>query len=432
MTLNRKGKTVVAQSILFILLLEQSTTSVSADKAVDAVTDLCSEIKFTENLQSHFSTAGKTLATTAQTLEEEARMLNLAAAKWQGTNLGAAYTLLTAIASERAAATEKLLVNSIDHTTGAALELASRKGQLEGLRKSTVGGAATYSKTAVSNPSSNLFTGSGSQYTISVSLAYSKQGKCAANTDKDTKLAKAAAELATMTVYRGQADDKFAIPEVTTALVSKGEPAFGTDSNYERPQACAQSATASATSGLGIFSYTPKTDFSNSTEETMKNANQCVTPTTEEEETPVSRKRLAAVLCNARQHLGTPKTSIMSETTASLIGGSDAQTLALLLQGADSKEKNEDKRENSVRYFLGNEQTDLKDKFFNPLETEDIALNVDGSGTKTSIKKAAQGDNYAAVLAYFTGQAIKKERGSSETDQAGSNERRGLHSERER
>nr|CAJ16818.1 variant surface glycoprotein (VSG, atypical), putative [Trypanosoma brucei brucei TREU927] len=405
----RSGMKSVATALLFLCVFRRA--SAADGTAVAAVSDECGEIAYLQHLKSHYSRAAGDAAQSVATLTHEAHILTLAAAKHHGTINGAKYAFLAAIAASSREAVQTKLSEATGTIPLTATELARRQGQLEALRHLNQATAATYGEPAVKAGTPSTIIGSADLgVTVKMQLNTNKADKCFREATEPADIKKIVSEIANDDNYKGVDDSSFRPPQAELQMESCGS-APASMNNCETGRGCADGAAMTSTNFLGLGTATKgQANTLAASTEPFKTGDQCTTPTkaSSGDEAVINRKRTAHYLCNARQ-IQTQTTSSIKETTVGqLIASEKANRLALAALGQTSKEGDNEQGKNAVKKLLGTDDSKTLDKFFSALETVDLQLSQDKGARKTSIKAAAESNDYGLALAYFSGQALKR------------------------
>ncbi|SCU69244.1 uncharacterized protein TEOVI_000081000 [Trypanosoma equiperdum] len=135
----------------------------------------------------------------------------------------------------------------------------------------------------------------------------------------------------------------------------------------------------------------------------------CQKPAEEDSKEPaINRTRLVHYLCKNRKEMPKTQKSIKSETVGSLTIDPVARQVALLALGENKKDNDSEQGKNAAKLLLGTDESKTIDKFSSALETDDLQLSQEKGESKTSIKAAAESDDYGLALAYFSGLALKR------------------------
>nr|APD73178.1 variant surface glycoprotein 1125.380 [Trypanosoma brucei] len=401
-------KRSAAAVVLYLISFLTERCEATDGTAVNAVTTICTEIHYLKQLEDELKLKQLQLAQAVETLADEHRQLNLAATRYRGSRQGTAYALLTAVAGLKAAKAATQRAEATAPIESAQSELARRRGQLEALRHIYKASTPQVDGAVKGSPGSTLFSGENLRCNVDVTFAVATATECEELTGPSLAIKQAAQQLQTQENYKGVPDNLFKPPKVTNDLISKGSTDSSMDSD-SMGKACSDSGGRTGSNGIGIHTATLQPLVETVGDEQLSSNGRCTEPAkTTQKEHHINRARTAGVLCQVRQHLKPPQAAVSTATAGNLASDPDAQTAALLLTGEPATEENTDKRQAAVTKLLGEESTNMNTKFFEPLTMEDVALKIGSDTTKTSIKKAAAGDLYAAALAHFTAEAEKR------------------------
>nr|AGH60344.1 variant surface glycoprotein 1413 [Trypanosoma brucei] len=394
--------------VLFLISFLTKSCKAGDGTAVNAVTNICTEIHYLKQMEEELKLKQVQLGTAVETLADEHRQLNLAAARYRGSKKGAAYALLTAVTGVKAAKAATQRAEAVEAIESAQSEFAKKRRQLEALRHIYKASAPQVDGATKGTPTSALFSTENLKCSVDVTFAVATATECDEQTGPSLAIKPAAQQLQTQENYKGVPDNLFKPPKVTNDLISKGN-SDSSMNTVSMAKACSESSGISGSNGIGINTATMKPLVETVGAEQLSNNGRCTEPTkTTQKEHHINRARTAGVLCQVRRHLTQPVDSVAIATVGSLVNDPDAQTAALLLDGQVTTEEDADKRQAAVTKLLGEASTNINTKFFGPLTIEDVALKIGSATTKTSIKKAAAGDLYAAALAHFTAEAEKR------------------------
>nr|APD73745.1 variant surface glycoprotein 1125.1561 [Trypanosoma brucei] len=269
------GTTIIGV-LLTITILRHGPRGATADDgaAMLAVKDGFTEIKFLTKAAEHYETRIKKPSTDAAALQKEAKMLKLAAAKHGSTNEGAAYTFLAALAEARLTETLTAAKVNLDTLLSSNAEMNRRRGQIEGLRASWHGTAQTYSDTKKETKANNIFITESLRCTVGVQFSHEEQPDCPHTNTPTPAMATVARDVDTTENYRGVPDTNFVGPKHKNDIISKG----ATDTSittYDRPNACADGATADATNGIGLHTVQLAPPAVRSTTQAIRDNSKC-------------------------------------------------------------------------------------------------------------------------------------------------------------
>nr|APD75381.1 variant surface glycoprotein 1125.5260 [Trypanosoma brucei] len=334
--------TAIIGFLLTITILRHGPRGATANDgaAVLAVKDGFKEIEFLTKAAEHLQTRIKKPSTDAAALQKEAKMLKLAAAKHGSTNKGAAYTLLAAMTEARLTETLTAAKVNLETLLSSNAEMNRRRGQLEGLRATWHGTAATYSDTAKGTAGSNLFTSETLRCTVAVHFSHKDQPNCPHIESPTVAMATVANDVQTTKNYKGTPDNAFVGPKHKNDIISKGS----TDTsitNYGQKNACADSAGVGATNGIGMYKVELEAPAVTIASTTIRDDAECTTfLNSESKDTAINIKRTAAAICRAQGATYSKQASISTLTVAQLIDDPMAQTMALLTRHGTAAEKN--------------------------------------------------------------------------------------------
>nr|ARB50555.1 variant surface glycoprotein [Trypanosoma brucei] len=402
--------TTIAAQLLVIYILKPITADDGS--AVQAVNDECAEIAYISELASHYDKKQKDAATTVVTLTQEARVMELAAMRGQGSLAGAKYSLLAALA---AAELSKAIADNSRQARGALAEargeLMRRRGHLEALRHINSATTADYKQAQ----RAALATTNQGSATISVDVdlqltaAAKRATVCYTEGQQPAQIAQIAQQIKTDSNYRGVEDDAFKPPLAKLKLAAKGC-THSTADTCTSKRGCTHSSGYSGSDFLALGAATAGAKNTlKATAQPFETNSEC-TPTkkTGQTEDVINRARTANKICTARKEPETTYGSIKLKTVSAVLADAGAKKLAIAALGETPKQGDDEQGKNAVKKLLGNDESTTLDKFFTELENKDLQLSQDRSASKTSIKAAAEGDEYGLALAYFSGQALKR------------------------
>nr|ARB50614.1 variant surface glycoprotein [Trypanosoma brucei] len=401
--------TIIGVLLTITILINGPTGGSSTDAAaVLAVQDVCTEIEFLTKVAEHYETLLKKPSTDAADLQKEAKILKLTAAKHVSTTEGAAYALLAAMTEARLTDTLTAAKVSLETLLSSNAEMNRRRGQIEGLRATWHGTAATYSDTKKENKGSNLFTSESLRCIVGVQFSHKEQPDCPHIETPTAAMAPVANDVQTTKNYKGIPDNAFFGPKHKNDIISKGS----TDTsitNYGRKNVCSDSADSAATNGIGLYKVELEEPALTTSSSPIREDAACTKfLNSESKDKAINIKRTAAAIYRAQEATYSKQASISTLTVAQLIDDPLAQKMAMLALHGTAAEKNNERRQLAVTQLLGSAKTSIKTRFFELLQKEDLKLKLGEEETTTSIEAAASNEHYGAALAFFSAEALKR------------------------
>nr|AGH61132.1 variant surface glycoprotein 574 [Trypanosoma brucei] len=412
-TQHKLKRTAIACLTLVILF---PFTKAQEAPSVSAVTDLCSELTFTDALAQHFNAKMQKLSDAASALAAEQRVLSLAALQKLGSGEGQAYNLLAAIAGAKLRTNLAKMQAAVEPVGKLLAELNTRRGQIQALRQLTAVGEPTYESAATSNPTNNLFSSAGHQCKVKFKLGQGKPAACPAAGGNIDKAKEAASEITQIKAYPGVAATHFGLPPITIDIVTKGTPAHATHTTAFNNQACAQTAAASASDGVGIFAVkATQPTYQANADVALLTGTTCAAVTADEEKKEITKARLANLLCVVRQLDLEPETELAMLKPSDLDSDAKIAEAARIAMGKAAIKASTDEKKNTVDQLLGGKEASLKDKFFNPLKKADLNIALNERTIKSNIQAAADDEQFIAALTFF---AVVAEQNHNEASKA--------------
>ncbi|SCU67622.1 Trypanosome variant surface glycoprotein C-terminal domain containing protein, putative [Trypanosoma equiperdum] len=244
---------------------------------------------------------------------------------------------------------------------------------------------------------------------MTINLAKADPAKCHEGSDVPTDIANIAAQIATDNAYHGLDDSAFKQAAITNQIASHGNTQSGITAAADN-KGCGDAGGYSGSNFITIAKTTVTPPDLRASTEAYKEGANCISAAaaSSPDNKLVSRKRLTAILCEARNTIPTVAPSIKELTVGDVLSMATAQQAAITALGQTRKEGDSEQGKNAVKKLLGSDESAKIPKFFEVLETADLKLSQDKGARKTSIKAAAQSDGYGLALAHFSGQALKR------------------------
>ncbi|SCU69662.1 variant surface protein, atypical (VSG), putative [Trypanosoma equiperdum] len=382
--------------------------------SVSAVTDLCSELTFRDALAQRFNAKMAKISETSSKLATEQRVLLLAAIQKQGSAEGKAYNLLAAITGGKLRSNLAKVQAAVEPVGKLLTELNTRRGKIQALRQLTATGETTYESAATSNPGNNLFDTGGHQCKVKFRLGQGKPADCPASGGNIDKAKQAASEITQIKAYPGIPATQFALPALTIDIVAKGSPAHAAHSAAFNNQACAQTAAASASDGVGLYAATSNPpEYTANLDVMLLDGSKCKSPGSDEEKKEITKARLANLLCVARQLDLEPETELAMLKPSDLDSHPQITEAAWIAVGKAAIKASTDEKKNTVDQLLGGKEASLKDKFFNPLKKADLNIALNAHTIKSNIQAAADDEKFIAALTFLAAAAEQKHKEAS-------------------
>ncbi|RHW67992.1 variant surface protein [Trypanosoma brucei equiperdum] len=405
-TQHKLKRTAIACLTLVILF---PFTKAQEAPSVSAVTDLCSELTFTDALAQHFNAKMAKLSKNSSKLESLHRVLSLAAMQKQGSADGKAYNLLAAMTGGKLRSNLAKMQAATAPVAKLLKELNTRRGQIQALRKMTATEQTAYESAETTDPNNNLFSSAGHQCKVKFRLQQSKPDDCPSNGNNIDKAKQAASEITKIKQYHGIAASKFALPQNAVDIVAKGTPTNGTHNTEFNKQACAEHAAKAATAGVGIFAVkaTEQTYQANA-DVALLTGSTCASVTTDEDKKEITKSRLANLLSVARQLDLEPEPELPMLKASGLDSDPQIAEAAWAAVGKAAIKATGDDKKNTVDQLLGGKEASLKDKFFNPLKKADLNIALNERTIKSNIQAAADDEQFIAALTFLAVEAGQK------------------------
>nr|AGH60428.1 variant surface glycoprotein 1500 [Trypanosoma brucei] len=344
-------RTVVTLLAAISVLSFQLQPTAAADEAVNAVTDVCDEIIFLEELKQHFNQQITTAETRVHELASQTLQLTAAAVKQGSGSSARAFWALAALAGTRL---QKQIVVAKQARTGdvgaAALAIADRLAQLKMAATATDKALGTIAATGHS-PDTTTFGASGHDCTSTVQTSRGNYRACKAKAGNKGELAKAAQHLATMTQYKGLSTDIFKPPALTITTAAKGTLQSITTASGDHCHDNSGSSRAARGNALGIKSIafsaitTKVTAISFSGPQATDDGCPAI-PGSEADEVAITPNKLANLICKARKSTITKEETIKPTTVANLQSDPTMRDIAVLLENREKAAAKEISNEN--------------------------------------------------------------------------------------
>ncbi|SCU65846.1 uncharacterized protein TEOVI_000865700 [Trypanosoma equiperdum] len=405
-------RTVVTLLAAISVLSFQPQPAAAADEAVSAVTDVCDEIIFLEELKQHFNQQITTAETRVHELASQTLQLTAAAVKQGSGSSARAFWALAALAGTRL---QKQIVVAKQARTGdvgaAALAIADRIAQLKIAATATDKALGTIAATAHA-ADATTFGASGHDCTSTVQTSRSNYRACKEKSNDKGNLDKAAQHLTSMTQYKGLSTDVFKPPAITITIATKGTPQSITTASGDHCHDNSGAGKNDRTNALGIKSI----EFSAISGEvtTISFSGQKATddgcptvPSDEADEVAITANKLANLICKARKSTITNEETIKPTTVANLQSDPTMRDIAALLENrekAAAKEisnENDKAKKEAVSVLFGPQTADIGPLYLQKLGEKDVDYKLAGKEVKGSLKDLVDRGDFGITLSFF-------------------------------
>nr|APD73105.1 variant surface glycoprotein 1125.275 [Trypanosoma brucei] len=405
-------RTVVTLLAAISVLSFQLQPAAANDEAVNAVTDICSEIVFLEELKHHFDQQITTAETRVHELASQTLQLTAAAVKQGSGSSARAFWALVALSGTRL---QKQIVVAKQARKGAiskaTLAIADRLAQLKIAATATGKTLGAIAATAHAGDATT-FGASGHECTSTVQTRRGDYRSCKAKADNKGALAQAAQQLTSMTQYIGVATDIFRPPQLTVVIAAKGTPTSVTQNSGDHCHDATGNSRPARSHALGIKSI----EFSAISGEVttisfsgpQATDDGCPTvPSDEADEVAITANKLANLICKARKSTITNEETIKPTTVANLQSDPTMQDIAALLENrekAAAKEisnENDKAKKEAVSVLFGPQTADIGPLYLHKLGEKDVDYKLAGKEVKGSLKDLVDRGDFGITLSFF-------------------------------
>ncbi|RHW73594.1 hypothetical protein DPX39_030076500 [Trypanosoma brucei equiperdum] len=219
-------------------------------------------------------------------------------------------------------------------TKDAAIELARRQGHLEALLTVHAAPMPSYSSATCTGTPSTIQTRADLAQQMTINLAKADPAKCHEGSDVPTDIANIAAQIATDNAYHGLDDSAFKQAAITNQIASHGNTQSGITAAADN-KGCGDAGGYSGSNFITIAKTTVTPPDLRARTEAYKEGANCISAAaaSSPDNKLVSRKRLTAILCEARNTIPTVAPSIKELTVGDVLSMATAQQAAITALG---------------------------------------------------------------------------------------------------
>ncbi|SCU67621.1 variant surface glycoprotein (VSG), putative [Trypanosoma equiperdum] len=376
--------------------------------AAEGIKTRCDEIKFNHALAEALRTNVRQAAADLKTIRTETRALLLAAMLADTMKQRQAYSVIAAYSDAKATTLKAAIDSKSKQIIDSADVLEKRNAQLRGAIFAAKTKAVTVSgSTAGAAANDPDFGGTAKTCTLKLDIHDTADTACDTSANYDDTLATLATQINELTTLYTVGEDTPITQQLTAVITSKGDFATSGAATADNKDYCGDNAArTSASHAIGVKSLTAAPAKSTKTQAKLETGGNCIDPGTARKDGLITLKEVAASVCNAKKNLISPVMPVSSLSATQLIGDPTFQKLAALASGQNKPQTTGGNNGKAAAIQLvGSDQTNLKDKYFTPLENQHVEFNLGEELIRTSITSAASGNNYGAVLAFSAGKA---------------------------
>nr|APD74459.1 variant surface glycoprotein 1125.3086 [Trypanosoma brucei] len=322
-----------------------------------------------------------------------------------------AYSVIAAYSDAKATALKATIDTKSKQIIDTADVLEKRSAQLRGAIFAAKTKAVTVSGSiagALANDPD--FGGTAKTCTLKLSVHDTADTACDTSANYDDTLATLATQINDLKTLYTVGDETPITEQLTAVITSKGDFASSGDTTADGTAYCGNHATrSSATHAIGIKELHGESDPTRTIPQNLENDGTCVKPGAGRKDGLITIRETAASICNAKKNLISPVMPVSSLSATQLIDDPTFQKLAALASGQNKPQTTGGNNGKAAAIQLvGSDETNLKDKYFTPLENQHVEFNLGEELIRTSIKSSASGDNYGAALAFSAGKAANQ------------------------
>ncbi|RHW73724.1 variant surface glycoprotein [Trypanosoma brucei equiperdum] len=379
--------------------------------AAEGIKTRCDELKFNHALAEALRTNVRQAAADLKTIRTETRAFLLAAMLADTMKQRQAYSVIAAYSDAKATTLKAMIDSKSKEIINAADVLEKRNAQLRGAIFAAKTKAVTVSGSiagALANDPD--FGGTAKTCTLKLDIHDKADTECTPTDKYEDQLATLPNQINELTTLYTVGEDTPVTEQLTAVVTTKGNFATSGTTTADGAAYCGNHATrSSAAHAIGLKALSPSTASTEKKAQGLEANGNCIDPGTARKDGLITLKEVAASICGAKKNLISRVMAVSTLSAKQLINDATFQKLAALALGQKKPQNtggNNDKA--PAIQLLGSEETNLKDKYFTPLENQHVEFNLGEELIRTSIKSAASGDNYGAALAFSAGKAANQ------------------------
>nr|APD72973.1 variant surface glycoprotein 1125.111 [Trypanosoma brucei] len=398
--------------------------------AVDAVNDLCTEKIYMLNLKEHFENAISTAVESVNALAKEARTYELASAALTDLKSRRGYTALEQLAKVKITTAAETNTDKVAKAQHTIRQLAHRLGLIDAaldMRPPTV----PTKKKATFTPSQSLLTSATNTGKCVITLIepQSQYNTCANALTNKPDLKQAAVQLTEAKQIKAAPDNYFGYKTPTLTALASGTVATGpAGTNSDHDCAGSSQARKTLTDGIGVdLSFDPDPPYAPKNYYKGNAKDQGCDPlndTTTKRDGYIDK--LASAICQSKDNLPTPATSISSMTAKTLKDDNDMIRIAAELlvdkpgELDGSKPAEREIIQKAIEATYGSDTKAISETFLKTLKQPKVEFKIAGKSKSQSIEEITGSAEAELALSFFVGRRYKTQTEEKETAASGS------------
>nr|APD73410.1 variant surface glycoprotein 1125.1157 [Trypanosoma brucei] len=399
-----------------IAIAANSGTSAEQKESTTAISTLCDEIVYNQNLAAYFGSQLTEARGRLSELNEDLIMLTAAYTRNLGSPKAGGYGLLAAITADASSKQREQLTTKTAHLEHAVNLLRERAAQLRALKETRVKalniGAAAFSGAPQGH---KISAAADKTCTVTLNPTTDADDKCEQTATTNDKLSKAGAEIGQLSKLKTTAAAAFKPVDIAIPVYAAGT--IGTlDGSVRKGGACMHSAggLGSALHGIGIPVAPTIQPITTQTETAITQDDQvngkCVEKTAGSH-LIITPEDLGHAVCQARKARLTQERRPTQLSTEELINDDTAQTYAqLIIQLGVKAGVDENSRKAEVRTLIGKEGTNIQTALIQPLSQINLKYEMSGAKKELTVASLCTAADVGEGLAITFEQQIDKQK----------------------
>nr|AGQ49918.1 variant surface glycoprotein [Trypanosoma brucei]ARB51400.1 variant surface glycoprotein [Trypanosoma brucei] len=399
----------------------------AATTATDSTTvqDPCQEIVFNRQLAASLEARVVAAQARRAQLSEEAAAFLLAGCRQADDRTKTAYTLLAAIAGQRANKISGELNAKAATLQTAAATLRTRADQLQAALAHKTADSATLTHKTASAALNVMNSGTSKTCAVDISTTATNAHGCDVSSEQKAAITKDVEQIQKLTSYQATPDAAFALAELTATLeaagnvggqtvaISKGSKACGhTGDNNNEPSA--------VTVGFRLAKVTQGITWKTATKNKIKqgaNEQTCEEDSKPEQHAFVSRKSAAFAICTARTITISMSQLLSDQKLNQLSDDPDVKTAASLVAlGPSETAATDEAQRSAVKALLGEGEQTVHAKYLKGLEDNKMDFKIGTKAVKTGVISASTSSDFALAMGFCLGDQYRKQKAQKKVE----------------